>query len=472
MLLFSTILNIDESLTHDKFIELVIKWNQGSPHTDNVISGINWCGERNIKFTDKNLWLDIQEYRNKNIIAVRFEKNENGIIWDTDYVMNFDTMKMSVILDRSFTDSAEEITYSFATPYFITLLIREGYLKDDKELKISDVPIEITEKNIQDLASIINGDSDFRLPVVYVSKTSSNQFPLDVCKLARTLKGVAHVFVQNTTSTNSQLRELCNGKNDYSGAVGIYFPNQVIPNKRFIYSSYQNGNISLRNRIVNSVLNYHNTLKIDVLSTWQGVNNALLYDKLQSQKQKRNAALIEKKDTESILEEFDEELKALELKVRELTQRNDRLIFENQSLKAKVGLQSGTSVIDMGAEEEFFVDEVKEFILSVLNSNLDKMNPDSRRFTIISDIVASNNFQALLEEKSNTVKDLLSNYTGMTTKLRNSLKNLGFDIREEGKHYKLIYFGDNRYTFTIAKTPSDKGRAGKNNVSTINKKIF
>lgn len=30
MLLFSTILDINDSLTKDKFIELVIKWNQGS----------------------------------------------------------------------------------------------------------------------------------------------------------------------------------------------------------------------------------------------------------------------------------------------------------------------------------------------------------------------------------------------------------------------------------------------------------
>ena len=34
MLLFSTMLAINDSLTKEKFIELVIKWNQGSPHAD------------------------------------------------------------------------------------------------------------------------------------------------------------------------------------------------------------------------------------------------------------------------------------------------------------------------------------------------------------------------------------------------------------------------------------------------------
>ena len=37
MLLFSTILKIDKSLTKDAFLNLVIEWNQGSPHEDNVI---------------------------------------------------------------------------------------------------------------------------------------------------------------------------------------------------------------------------------------------------------------------------------------------------------------------------------------------------------------------------------------------------------------------------------------------------
>ena len=44
MLLFSTILDIKDSLTKDEFIKLVIEWNQGSPHASNVIPGIVWNG--------------------------------------------------------------------------------------------------------------------------------------------------------------------------------------------------------------------------------------------------------------------------------------------------------------------------------------------------------------------------------------------------------------------------------------------
>ena len=83
MLLFSTILDIDESLTRDKFIELVIEWNQKSPHEENVIPNLSWSGERNVRFGTDSLWLDIEEYGNGEIIAVRYEKVEpDGIIWD------------------------------------------------------------------------------------------------------------------------------------------------------------------------------------------------------------------------------------------------------------------------------------------------------------------------------------------------------------------------------------------------------
>ena len=122
MLLFSTILDINESMTKDDFIRLVIEWNQGSPHVSNIIPGIEWNGERNIRFGDDRLWLAIEEYRNQNIIAVRYEKQEgDGSVWDTDYVMNFTTMKMAVRLDRSYTQEALASGSRFSTPYFITL---------------------------------------------------------------------------------------------------------------------------------------------------------------------------------------------------------------------------------------------------------------------------------------------------------------------------------------------------------------
>ena len=62
MQIYSAIFPVKESLSQDDLINLVIEWNQGSPH--NKISNLNWDGKkRNIKFEDGNLSLAIEEIR-------------------------------------------------------------------------------------------------------------------------------------------------------------------------------------------------------------------------------------------------------------------------------------------------------------------------------------------------------------------------------------------------------------------------
>ena len=48
MQIYSAIFPVKESLSQDDLINLVVEWNQGSPH--NKISNLNWDGKkRNIK---------------------------------------------------------------------------------------------------------------------------------------------------------------------------------------------------------------------------------------------------------------------------------------------------------------------------------------------------------------------------------------------------------------------------------------
>lgn len=70
MLFYSMILEINDSLTKDDFIKLIIEWNQNSPHDENRISGIKWSGERSVSYGTDGLWLESIEYRNYNTIAV------------------------------------------------------------------------------------------------------------------------------------------------------------------------------------------------------------------------------------------------------------------------------------------------------------------------------------------------------------------------------------------------------------------
>lgn len=239
MLLFSTLLEINDTMTKDSFIQLVLEWNQGSPHEENIIQGIEWHGERNVRYGTETLWLAIEEYRNENIIAVRYEKTEaDGVVWDTDYVMNFNDMRMSIQLDRSYLEEALAVDPTFSTPHFITLLIEHGYLKDDGILPMLRKPIFIKADNVDLLTDVINGTSRYRLPVVYISKTYYGEDSVDIWKLSGRLKGVAHVLVEEGTWLNGRIRRQCDDKNEFNGAIGVYFPNSAYGHKKYLYRAY------------------------------------------------------------------------------------------------------------------------------------------------------------------------------------------------------------------------------------------
>ncbi len=486
-------------MTKDAFIRLVIEWNQSSPHENNIIQDMVWNGERNIRYGSDGLWLDIEEYRNQNIIAVRYEKKEDdGSVWDTDYVMNFNSMKMAVRLDRSYTEDALNADPKFSTPHFITLLIERGYIKKDGNLPVLREPIVIEEENLELITDIINGKSRYRLPVVYITRTYYDEDPVNVNFLASRLKGVAHVLVQKSNMTNSRIKEATNGKNEYYGAIGIYFPSKATAYRRYLYRSALGYDSFLSEKVFRSVIQYGNAQMVDTLFTWQGVNNALLRDRLISNRQERLAAekaqkaaeeeatkLIDTLDEEerrirkkalddaraeadALLDGFDEEMKKLQNQVEELTRVNEVLQFENQGLKAKIDSSNAVPVLFMGDEFEFYQGEIKDLLLAVLTEALKATAQKSRRADIIRDIIRNNDYQKLSMAKAEELKKLLKNYDGMSGRTRQALKDLGFEITEEGKHYKITYYGDGRYQTTYSKTPSD-GRTGKNSAQqTIN----
>lgn len=77
--------------------------------------------------------------------------------------MNFNDMRMSIQLDRSYLEEALAVDPTFSTPHFITLLIEHGYLKDDGILPMLRKPIFIKADNVDLLTDVINGTSRYRL---------------------------------------------------------------------------------------------------------------------------------------------------------------------------------------------------------------------------------------------------------------------------------------------------------------------
>ena len=434
------------------------------------------------------MWLNIQEYRNGNIIAVRYEKTEDdGVVWDTDYVMNFNEMKMSVRLERSFFADALTVDPKFSTPHFITILSNAGYLKYDGDVPTTRLPIFIDETNLDILAGVTNGTRRYRLPVVYVSKKTDNSDPVDVKWLATKLKGVAHVLVQKGDWLNYKIRQACDSKNEYFGAIGIYFPNPAVQHKKFFYRSFEGFDDFLLERVVRTVISYANAQNVETLYTWQGVNNALLRDRLSSRgedlialeraknsaefaqeqaelerdeaEQRRVKALKEKDEANKLVDSTDEEIAQMRRQIEDLTHENERLTAENNGLRNKLSNLDSQPILFLGNEDEFFEGEIKEIVLSTLD-DATKDKPKSRRQDVLCDIVQSNNYQRLRDRKARELKGKLRGYKSMSKSLKSYLESIGFIITGDG-HHRLKYYGDARYNTTLSKTASDH-REGDN----------
>lgn len=476
MLLFSTTLDINDTMTPDDFIALVIECIKDNYYEENVIKDINWNGEHSARYGDENLWLAFEEYRRENIIAARYEKRAlDGVVWDTDYVMNFNTMKLTIHLQRGFLQGAAKIDPSFSTPYFIALLIKNGYLKHDGPLPIESVPTTVDTENIGMLCEIISGALRLRLPVVYVSKTYDDAEPFNVKRLAYRLKGVAHVLSEESKALNPDIAACCQSRNPSNGSVIVCYPHPGVENQYYNYRPETGRGEEMFSAIVRAVIEYSNAQMTGPLSTWQGVRGELLEAQLKSQREKREAAETHnvqlKREESELLDAMEEDWRRLQEQNAALQSANEKLSAENHGLRGKLSVQSAQPLVYQGEEAEFYPGEIKDFILAAVEEALKNSAQDTRKADVLADIIEHNDYEQTGKKRAEKINDLLKSYTRMTPPVKQALTDLGFEITGDGKHYKLTYHGDDRYQVTIAKTPSDR-RAGRNIVGTITKKIY
>ena len=115
--------------------------------------------------------------------------------------------------------------------------------------------------------------------------------------------------------------------------------------------------------------------------------------------------------------------------------------------------------------------DVQAEIALAFSEKLKDCPPKSRRYDVYSDILQKNGYRHLTEKRKTVIKNLFKGYRTMTDPIRQELMNLGFTIRDKGKHYRLTYYGDSRYKTTVAKSASDH-RGGKNDSAEISTNMF
>lgn len=173
-----------------------------------------------------------------------------------------------------------------------------------------------------------------------------------------------------------------------------------------------------------------------------------------------------KAEADKILDGFEEDMLKLQEQVEQLSRANDALTSENYGLRAKINSIDRVPVIFLGDEDEFYPGEIKEMILDVLDESLKTATQKTRRYDVLNDILEKNGYERVHDERERMIKNMFKDYKTLSGIMRQELKEIGFEITEDGKHYRLTYYGDDRYKTTIAKTGSDY-REGKNIATTI-----
>ena len=475
MLIFSTRLPVKDTLTKEKFFELVVRWNQGSPH--DRIDGVAWDGGAHHRWGDEVRMLEITEH--DEIAAARFVRNEaHGVNWNTEFILRTDRKEIGIYLSREATENTIYFHKNFKPPYFLKILMREGVLGQDLGLSISDHPHAfgmVEQERLMLVQLCLNETTAFRLPVVYLTRDwFTEHCVVDEVGLARRLCGVAHVLVESDKDVSRILKDMCSGQNVYDGGMAIYFPSLSAAAKRFVPYDGMDAEKTME-QMVRMIFRYMNQQKRERLDTWDGIQmlqmrrhaDQLLMDKRRIEENRKQTS--KEKD-----EYWDEFVKA-QTQVEPLTEQNERLQNEIAILRARVDSMGERPLLYYGNEEDYYQGEILEFVRSALAEKLDRLPKEKdnplRSADVLQDILSANECEEMQAQRQAELKRALKGYRTLTPDIRRTLIDIGFKITSDGKHHKLTYYDNDRYTVTMAKSGSD-WRGGDNLFSEIKKRIY
>lgn len=184
------------------------------------------------------------------------------------------------------------------------------------------------------------------------------------------------------------------------------------------------------------------------------------------------AALRDQGSTEvqRYVDEFDKELKSKQEELEDAEREIARLEAEVRKYQAQRPMQSGL-FLQTAPEQDLYAGELLGVVGDAIADALTRVTEDSRRQHILKSIVDANPSTGEAEAMRNRLKSLLRDFRSMEAKVRSALQDMGFEISEEGKHYKIVFQGDERYTFTMPKSGSDH-RGGLNLAGDISRLLL
>ena len=468
MLVFSTRLPLNDSITRQQILQLCLDWISGSPHYDVHDLHYDPVSLNDADYANDTLNISIRNYTDETcaLSAFRLEYTNRTVLWHNDVIfLEQDAEKTLLIqLECDRTDFGADLLV-VRKPYLVRMAVEQGLCGTDHMLPVTDTPIPLNEALYPMCAAIMNGTYPNTMPVVYISRGSNNALNIPSTVLAQRLSGMAHVIQEDSYRTAQRLQRDTQGNNVYGGYIGLYFPGSA-RYQRFIPDFYSSTETLLQ-EIVNTVrctlINqagalHYNWNQIQTLQARQQMREWMEQD-AQSQK-----------DLNLYIENFDRENAQLREQIQLLNSRLLTMTAQRDQLQMQLSKAGGSGLLKRGTESELYPGEATDLLSSVLSQVLPRLAPASRAAVLVQSLLAANPSTGQCHQLLQMIREVFFDGGRLNSTKKSLLRQAGFEILEDGPHYKLIFCGDHRYQFTYPKTPSDV-RGGRNNISEMNNRL-
>lgn len=469
MALFLTEFPITSSKTVDDILGIAFKWIAGMKHSeikdilDNARSADD---EFFIQTPAETLHVINYAEESRHIVGLQYSyQDDDDRRWLTEVVATKNPERLWMSAKVS-CDSLVAIR-SLPTPkkpYIVKMILREGWGGMDGGVLTTDQPLFLDRNHLEIAESYICGNAQNHLPIVYISTTpyQANRYAVSPSRLARSLGGLAHILVEPNSSFSFLLSKQTDCENPYGGAVGIYWPDGAGRRKYFPSDPSQNSD-ELEATITRDVTHALANRRPLSECSWQFLREKASNRAIKKLKDEGSNSI------DKYIEAFDGEIQAKDARLFEAEAEISRLRRELHTKNAD--RQSRGGVLLPGNEVDYYHNEIRTIACWALEKAMSYAADGSRRQHILSDLMEANALHSCGQDVEESIKQALSDYRKMDVNVRASLLGAGFDISDDGKHYKLVFRADPRYTFALSKTASDH-RSGKNIASDICKTLF
>jgi hypothetical protein len=199
---------------------------------------------------------------------------------------------------------------------------------------------------------------------------------------------------------------------------------------------------------------------------------------LRSDDEQKNEKRVEEiyRETEELTKLYEDENKDLQARCEQLTRDLQEQETKLAVLSAKnyqpVKKPEGGICIQVPEVQEYFTDEQRDLIISILQeAKRSYCTEGSRADELLDGILAMNEITGEGRKIFERLKAILYRNKNITESDISDLREIGFEVtRRANNHYKLVFKNDDRYAFTMASTASDV-RSMKNSFSEITNRI-